>query len=528
MSLPLRSKFRQLFAGADISQLLRNIATDSPDRPYASFAGKTVTFEEFQDMVDVAARNLISMEVSQGSRAAVGLGNSVAHGAIIFALFQIGAIWIPLNTRLRGAPLEHMLSDSAASHLIAEEGEEFALTCARACQALTDGNVPELKGSFADSGPVFGKMRLWDLQRERISDALPDDIRSIMYTSGTTGPAKGVLVTDLMLRASARGGLEAAGPVDDDIFYVWEPFCHIGGAEMLLFPLVSKVSLAITKGFSVSRFWTEVAEVGATHIHHLGGILQLLLSQPSTPVERQHRVRVSWGAGATPDTWYDAERRFGLTVHECYGMTETSSVITVNLQGREYGVGFVLPWFEMRLESSEGSGRSGEIEVRGRYPGLLTAGYLNNEEATHRSHHDGWFRTGDLGEIGDDGHLRFLGRANDSFRVRGENVSSWQVESVFGSHVDIDQCAVLAVAADVGEQELLLLVTAGEGREVSIDEIAAWAADRLPDFQIPRYMQVVPDFPLTPSRRVAKKQIIVDLESAVDLRPRRQRIPVAE
>lgn len=528
MSLPLRPKFKQLFAGADISQLLRDIATASPDRPYASFAGKTVTFEEFQDMVDVAASNLMAKEVSQRSRVAVGLGNSVAHAAIIFALFQIGAIWIPLNTRLRGAPLEHMLSNSSASHLIATEGEEFALTCAHACQALPDGEEPEFKGTFEQSRSCLEQIGLWDLHRERNSDVLPDNLRSIMYTSGTTGPAKGVLVTDLMLRASALGGLEAAGPVDGDIFYIWEPFCHIGGAEMLLFPLVSKVSLAITKGFSVSRFWTEVAEVGATHIHHLGGILQMLLSQPVSPVERQHRVRVSWGAGATPDTWCDAERRFGLTVHECYGMTETSSVITVNRQGREYGVGFVLPWFEMRLESSEASGLSGEIEVRGRYPGLLTAGYLNNEEATNRSHHDGWFRTGDLGEVGVDGHLRFIGRANDSFRVRGENVSAWQVESVFGSHVDVDQCAVVAVAADVGEQELLLLVTAAEGREVSIDEIAAWADDRLPDFQIPRYMQVVPDLPLTPSRRVAKKQILVNLESAVDLKPRRQRIAVAE
>lgn len=524
----MRYHHKWVFAGDDITQLLRSIAAASPERPYASFDGTTVSFGELQKLVDNAASDLTKMEVTRGSRVAVGLGNSILHAAIIFALFQIGAVWIPLNTRLKGAPLEHMFSDSSASHLIAKDGDEFALTCARAHGALTHGDVPDPKGSFADSGPGYEKVSIWGLRKEQVTEVLPEDLRSIMYTSGTTGPAKGVLVTDVMLRASAVGGLEASGPVDDDIFYVWEPFCHIGGAQMLLFPLMSKVSLAISRGFRVSKFWAEVADVGATHIHHLGGILQMLLSQPATPIEREHQVRVSWGAGATQEIWYEAERRFGLTVHECYGMTETSSVLTVNRQGHEYGVGFLLPWFEMRLESPERNVRSGEIEVRGLYPGLVTAGYLNNEEATRRSHHDGWFRTGDLGEIGDDGHVRFLGRANDSFRVRGENVSAWQVESVFGTHVDVDQCAVVPVAADIGEQELLLLMTAAEGREINIEAIALWAADRLPVFQIPRYMQVVDDFPLTPSRRVAKKQLDIRLDSAVDLKPRRRETAVTE
>lgn len=520
--------FKRLLAGDDIPQLLRTAATNSPDRPYASFAGQTVNFETFQEIVDNVAKKLGVMGVTRHSRVAVGLGNSVGHSAIVFALFQIGAIWIPVNVRLRGAPLEHMLSDSSASHFVAVEGDDIALMCSIAQRAMTGGDAPELKGSLAETGTGFGKMRLWNIGTGKEVDRLSSDVRSIMYTSGTTGAAKGVLVTDMMLRASVLGGLEAAGPVEGDIFYVWEPFCHIGGAEMLLFPLVMNVSLAISKGFSVSRFWHETAETGATHIHHLGGILQMLLSQPESPIERQHGVRVSWGAGATPETWHDAERRFGLTVHECYGMTETSSIITVNSQGPEYGVGFPLPWFEMRLDPSDKPALSGEIEVRGRHPGLVTTGYLNNDQANRRSYHDGWFRTGDLGEISADGHLCFLGRANDSFRVRGENVSAWQVESVFGNHIDVDQCAVVAVAADVGEQELLLLMTATEGSQINIEAISLWASDRLPDFQIPRYMQVVDDFPLTPSRRIAKKEIAIDLDKATNLRPRTERIQVSK
>lgn len=524
----MHARFKWFLAGDGIPQLLKEVAKDAPERVYASYKDRTIHIGDFREMVEGLSAKLTEMGVSNRSRVAVGLRGSVEHSAVIFALFEIGAAWVPLNVRLRGDPLEHILSDSSATHLIAEEGGDLALACASASTlAGKVGPVPE--GTVGPSGVGFDeKIRLWGLAWQQSDVQLPHDVCSIMYTSGTTGAAKGVLVTDAMLQASALGGLEVAEPVEGDIFYVWEPFFHIGGAQMILFPLLADVSLAISKGFSVSRFWPEVVKTGATHIHHLGGILQMLMSQPESSIERQHRVRVSWGAGATPQIWDACERRFGLTVHECYGMTETSSVVTVNRRGPLYGVGFPLPWFELRLNSLEGGGSSGEVEVRGIYPGLVTTGYLNNIQATQRAHHDGWFRTGDIGELGKDGEVHFLGRANDSFRVRGENISAWQVESVFGGNSDIDQCAVVGVTADVGEQELLLFVTPAAGQVIEVESLAAWATARLPDFQIPRYMQVVSDLPLTPSRRVAKKQIPIDLKEAVDLKPSRRPVDVSK
>jgi crotonobetaine/carnitine-CoA ligase len=322
-----------------------------------------------------------------------------------------------------------------------------------------------------------------------------------------------------MLRASALGAIQASAPREGDILYVWEPFCHIGGAQMLLVPLLTEASLAIAEGFSASRFWAEVAEMGATHIHHLGGILQILLSRPSHALEREHQVRVSWGAGMTPHIWKEAESRFGLVVHECYGMTEMSSFITVNRQGPEFGIGYPLPWFEVRIVTEDDGDSVGEIQVRGLVPGLETPGYLNNTDAAKNPDDDGWWHTGDAGEMGADSQIFFRGRISDSFRVRGENVSSWQVEHVFAEHDCVEQCAVLGVPASSGEQELLLLVKAAAGRVIDIPSLVEWARERIPEFQVPRYLQIVSDLPMTASRRVAKREIIVDLEKVVDLRP---------
>lgn len=510
-------EFASFLANQSIPGLLEKAAREAPHRLYTSMDDQTATLDEFYRLVQQTAVVLRDAGLSGSSCVAVGVRNSIAHSAIIFALFEMGAIWVPLNVRLRGKPLEHIFSDCPATHFIAEADTELAVASISASEAAT-GSELALTSSLAELGVGFEALRVWDFSRENAEVSIADDVCAIMYTSGTTGPAKGVLVTDVMLRVAACGAIEAAGPlVSGDVLYVWEPFCHIGGAEVLLIPFLSEARLVFSDGFSASRFWPEVTEVRATRVHHLGGILQILLSQPKHPLEREHHIRVSWGGGVTSEVWRESEARFGFTVQECYGMTEASSVLTVNRKGPDYGVGFPLPWFEMRIDSDEESGL-GEIAVRGRYPGLITPGYLNFAGTANQSATDGWWYTGDLGDFGAEGQVNFRGRANDSVRVRGENISSWEVESVFNAHPGVEQSAVVGVPAEVGEQEMLLFLIEANGHDILIPELVGWALEYLPSFQIPRYIQIVSDLPMTPSHRVAKKSIIVNLSSAVDRR----------
>jgi carnitine-CoA ligase len=495
----------EVIAGRDVAEELAALAAARPERLYATAGDRRVTVGELDAEVDRVHAVLAAADVGPGARVAVALPNTVAHVAVVFALVRAGVLWVPLNPKLKGAPLAHLLRDSGATHLVAERGADVVTAVAA---DLADG--AGLGGGTAVARDGDAATDLWALPGR--DGGVVQDTSLLLYTSGTTGPPKGVRVSQTMLRAAAVGALEVTDARPGDVLYLWEPIFHVGGAQILLMPLYADVSLALARRFSASGFWADVVRTGATHVHYLGGILQILLGRPPSDLERQHRVRVAWGAGATPVIWAECRERFGFAVHECYGMTETSSIVTVNREGPGQGVGRPLPWFDVRA----GDGAPGEILVRPTVPGLLTPGYLGNPEASAAARDGDWFRTGDDGVLDAEGHLHFHGRASDSVRVRGENVSAWQVEDVYGRHPDVDRCAVVGVAADVGEQEMLLLLTLRAGAAADLRTIVAWGADHLAPFQVPRYVRALDELPLTPSQRVAKHQLPRGLDAAVD------------
>lgn len=496
--------------GPALADALASLGRDEPQRTYLRDRAGAVTAAELDGRVDAAVAHLRGLGVDASSRVALALPVSVEHVVLIFALLRIGALWIPLNPQLQGEPLGHQLRDSGATAVVTES---FG--------PLLD-HLPAASGSalpgVADAAPVLVEI-VQDLGAE---DAAEDAAGAclLMYTSGTTGPPKGALVSETMLRAAVLGALEVTRPRTGDVLYVWEPLFHIGGAQVVFLPLFAQVSLALAPRFSASRFWQDVVDFDVTHIHYLGGVLQILLQLPATEHERRNRVRVAWGAGATPEVRAACRDRYGFALHECYGMTEASSIVTVNRNEPDGGVGLPLPWVELEVGEPGAADRPdvGEVLVRGRVPGLLTAGYLGRPEASAGARDGEWFRTGDLGRLDERGRLHFAGRGSDSIRVRGENVSAWQIESVFGLHPDVGRCAVVGVDAQVGEQEMLLLLTAAEGRQLDPAAVLEWGGRRLARFQVPRYARVVEEMPLTPSQRIAKHRLPKELDAAVQAR----------
>lgn len=513
--------------GPALAEELGRLAAEQPDRIYLRTRQRTVTAAELNDRVDSAVEVLRQRGVDSQSRVALALDVSIDHVALIFALLRLGALWIPTNTQIKGEPLRHHLGDSEATLLIAQASSGLVADLPASSTAI-EMTLPDADGEelmSIDPGSILpggnGK-----------TDGLADACL-LMYTSGTTGPPKGALVSEPMLRAAVLGAIEVTGPQAGDVFYVWEPLFHIGGAQVVFLPLFRDVTLALAPRFSASRFWKDIVEFDVTHIHYLGGVLQILLQRPPCPEERENRVRIAWGAGATAEVRDACRDRYDFALHECYGMTEASSIITVNRNSREGGVGRPFPWVEVAIDSTQGatpcdesdvhaageSRKRGEILVRGRVDGMLTAGYLGNAEATAKALDGGWLRTGDFGHFDENGNLHFEGRGSDSIRVRGENVSAWQVESVFGLHPDVDRCAVVGVDAEVGEQEMLLLVTESASGRIDPRELIEWGRAQLAKFQVPRYVRIVPEMPLTPSQRIAKHRLPRELELAVDSAP---------
>ncbi len=478
-------------------------AATEPERVFASFAGVPIRFAELDRQSAGLATALRQKGIAVGDRVAVMMRNNPATLAVLFAIARAGAVWVPVNAQQKGEGLKYILEHSGPKVLIVDAD---LMATVEASGAVWDGLalVPADRLDLLFSTPPETDLPLPG----------PEAPFALMYTSGTTGRPKGVIVTHLMLRLAGEGvaRVSAAGP--SDVFFVWEPLYHIRG-----------VRLAMVDRFSASRFWDQVRAEGATHIHYLGGILQILLKQPARADDRRHDVRIAWGGGCPKEVWEPFERRFGIQIRECYGMTEASSITTCNDTGLVGSVGRPMPWFEVLLLDEAGQmvprGERGEIVVATRLPGALTPGYYANADATARALRNGRLHTGDLGSWDGAGNLQFHGRMTDNVRCKGENVSAWEVEHVAGSHPAVEECAIIGVAAEVGEQDIKLFVKPKAGARIGAPELLAWLEPRLASYQLPRYVAVVDDFERTPSQRIMKHRLSTATDECFD----RLRVP---
>lgn len=476
-------------------ELFRAIAAAEPARIFALVDGAPLDFGTLDARSDAMAAALRGLGAARGDRVAVMLPNGAGALALVFALAKAGLVWVPLNTALVGDGLRYILGHAKPRLVVADA-------------ALLD--------VLAGIEGVVTLAALEAAPPARFEAVLPDpaDDFAIGYTSGTTGPPKGVRVSHRMLRLAGEGVLLVSEARDGDVMFMWEPLYHIGGAQMVVVPLLRRAVLHLVPRFSASRFWEEVIAAGATHIHYLGGILQILLKQEPSAKERAHRVRVAWGGGAPPEIWDAVRARFGVELRECYGMTEASSFSTANRNSAQGSVGTAMPWFTVSLLGPPGE--RGEIVVRAHDPLALTRGYLDNPEATARALRDGALHTGDQGSFDAEGNLFFHGRLSDSARVRGENIGAWEVESVAAQHPDIADCAMIGVAAEVGEQEIKLFVQPKPGVALDPAALSAWLETRLARHQRPRYIAVVESFERTPSQRIMKHRLSRTTDDAWD------------
>jgi crotonobetaine/carnitine-CoA ligase len=275
--------------------------------------------------------------------------------------------------------------------------------------------------------------------------------------------------------------------------------------------LLERIKLVMVEKFSASSFWTQVREHGVTHIHYLGGVLPILLKQPESPEDRNHKVTVAWGGGCPPEAWAPFSRRFGVEMHEGFGMSELTTFVTTNIGGPDGSIGKPLSFFDVRIVDEDmrdvPAGAPGEIVVRNRQPGLHFLGYFGDEAASRNAVRDGWFLTGDLARSDEAGWLYFAGRKKDSLRRRGINISAWEVERVIAGHDAIEECALVGVPGELGDDELKIFVRTKPEHSLEPKELVDWCRSRVPHFQVPRFVAFIDEFPKTPTQRIRKGEL---------------------
>ncbi|MBL8704355.1 MAG: AMP-binding protein [Rhodospirillales bacterium] len=505
-----------------IGQLLTDRARDTPGFVYCRFGGQAIDFADLNQRVNRYANALVAAGVGPDDRVAIMLPNHPDYVVAFLALLKLGVCQIPVNVHLKGEGLAYLLRHATPRVIIVDElFAEAALPILRAQKppvVVWRGALPDLP----DSRVVpFSDMTTHADPAEPSFAGGPDKMVSIMYTSGTTGLPKGVMVTDRMLRVAARASCRLAEIKPGDVFHVWEPLYHIGGVEVMILALMEELTLGMVERFSVSQFWRQVREFKATHIHFLGGVLAMLLKEAPKPDDRDNTVRVAWGGGCPLQVWRAFEERFGVQIRECYGMTECSSFTTQNLTGKLGSTGKPLPFFEVRIagENGEALGQDqrGEFWVKGKVPGLITEGYFANPEATRSSFRDGWFLTGDLGYFDADGDYYYAGRKKDSIRRRGENVAAYEVERIINEHPAVAESGIIGVPNELGDEDIKVFLRLKPGARLEPMDFIQWCEPKMAYFQVPRFVDFIQEFPKTPSERIRKDALPRDTAKVFDL-----------
>jgi len=507
-----------------IRELLEYRAYSTPDWVFGVHEDWEISFSTLQACVNRLANGLTEAGVTPGQHVAVMLGNHPDHIFTIFALAELGAVWVPVNVNLRGPSLDFLFKKSA-SHTVIADGEFWD----RLGPVLADKNTKTvIVRNASNMVSPSDRMRMMDFSAVTGAETPPplptptlDEIRCISFTSGTTGEPKGVLLTERMLMTFTRGAAIASEVRRGDVFLLWEPLYHNSGVQMCILALMEQVKLAIIPKFSASRFWDQIRKYRVTKMHYLGGIIDILLKYPASPNDKDHSIQLAFGGGCSINGWRAFQNRFGVRIQEVYGLTEASGFSTINKTGKIGSIGKAYPYFEVKIVDDEGKpldpGQIGEIVIRGKEPGLITQGYLENPESTASAFRDGWLYTGDLGCYDEEGDFYYKGRKKDSIRRRGENISAWEVERVLNSHPKIQESAVIGVDADVGEQELKAFIKCVAGSTLEPLEIINWCESLLAYYQIPRYVTFVDFFEKTPTERIRKEKLSKETTDCWDL-----------
>ena len=498
-----------------LPDLVARRARDNRNDAFCYFEDDVITFGDLDAAATRLAAGLAQAGIAAGDRVGVMLPSHPDHIYTLVALARLGATHVPLNTQLKADGIKHVVENAEITTVIADRRHQETLP--RRHSLLWDKDsglafspspggaaLPALSGSEGSQAKGGGG-------RGVRSPLDPNHVAMILYTSGTTGPQKGVMLTDRMYQTAARNAGIAADVRPGDVLFLWEPLHHVAGVQTVILCVQQGIACAMVERFSASRFWDQVRRYQATQIHYLGGVLSLLLKQPERADDATNPVRIAYGAPAPPDIWTRFERRFGVRIHECYGMTEASSFTTINLAGKVGSIGKPVDEFEVRIVDEEDRplppGKVGEIVQRERLPGVLMQGYVNDPDATRAAFRNGWFHSGDLGSYDADGFYYFAGRRKDTIRHRGENVSAWVVERAAGSFPHVEECAAVGVPSETGEEEIKLFVRPAAGQRIDPGELVRWCAERLARYEVPRYVEFISEFPKTPSERIRKAEL---------------------
>lgn len=480
-----------------VAAVLDRRAEQYPDRVMLSVAGTDITFEQLRQRSSAAAKLLLDQGIGSGD--CVALFTATCPEWIYFWLgaARIGAVSAAVNAANKGDFLLHALQLSQAKLVItdAERRSRIDEMAHIRTVVIQDDSVAEALGQDVSVAAV----------------GTPETL-ALFFTSGTTGPSKAVATSWRYLFTVAATAVAAWEFAAGEVLWTAMPLFHLSAAPSVLAPLLVGGTTVLAGAFHPEAVWDDVRAHGAIGFVGAGAMVSMLQNLPPDARDAQLPLRFISAAPIGAKSYRSIENRYGCAVVTMYGMTEAFplAVNGVAYDGVPGTSGQINPNFEVCITDGAGAelpaGSVGEITCRARYPDVMSQGYVRGSDGPglQVDPHPDWFRTGDLGSLDTDGNLTYVDRVKDSLRRRGENVSSVEVEAVVTSHPAVAEAAAVAVPSELGEDDILLVVTLRPGAAMDCAELLDYCAVRMPYFCVPRYVDTVDELPRNVIGRIRK------------------------
>lgn len=514
-----------------LPHVLRHHAGERPDSVWLDVPeeSRTWTFAQMLDSAERIARSFLVAGATRGDRVIIVSDNSSQFVRTWVACGVGGLVEVPVNTAYEHDFLAHQVRTVGATHAVIEDvfAARFAAIPEAAITIRTfwvvdtgarDQALEVLRAAGWDARP-------WEELDEAstvdsslpLPDPAPSDLAAILFTSGTTGMSKGVAMPHAQMYFFADECVSLVRLTDADAWMSVTPLFHGNAQFMAAYPtLVAGARFVTRRKFSASRWVDQLRESRVTVTNFIGVMMDFIAKQPPRADDADNPLRVVFAAPTAASLVPTLSERYGIEAFvEVFGLTETSApILSPYGEARPAGAAglAVSEWFDVALVDPETDeevavGEIGELVVRPKAPFICSSGYFGAPDKTVEAWRNLWFHTGDALRQDDDGWFYFVDRFKDALRRRGENISSYEIETAVLTHPAVIETAVIAVPAssEAGEDEVMAYVIASEA--VTAAELWAHFETRMPSFAVPRFLRFVDELPKTPSQRVQKAKL---------------------
>lgn len=515
-------------------RLLEKQAKKYGQSTYMYFEDKEFSYKDLNDIVDRVASGLQNLGIAKGDKVAVVMENCPEYIFLMFALSKLGAVEVPINIFHKGEIMNYMLEHSDCSIVVMQvqylDRLESILQKSNKIKSVVllengsedqkSGNIKANVSAVKERITAFGKKAIeWSELVEidgnyQKADVVWSDPLLLLYTSGTTGLSKGVLLPQNLLYSMAERFYNWAleGKLGEkDCIYVPSPLFHAHAWHAgINLALLRGARILLRRRFSAGAHWDDIRRFNCTYSAAGGPRLPILLAAEPAPDDADNPLRVILGGPASEKICNAFEPRFGVKILEFYGSTELGSPAMNQVSNRKIGsCGRMLPDFLFKIVDDGGAevgvNEPGEYLVRLKQPYAMMLEYYKMAEKTVEAWKDLWFHTGDRVRIDEDGYIHFVDRKKDSIRRRGENISSFEVERVVNSHPSVLESAAYGVESEfTDDDEVMVSLVLKPGQNLSAEGLISHCEGEMAYFMVPRYVRFVKELPKNAVNRVEK------------------------